>query len=117
MPGLRDLIQNLSRRDGVEAVAVVSGDGLIIDHASAGGTDTDALAALFPALAQAAGEVGRAASGGNLHHAVLEFQGRMLVVTVLDDGNHLLVLTAADTNVGALLFDLHRHQPALADLL
>ena len=117
MPGLRDVIQNLSQRDGVEAVAVVSGDGLIIDHASRAGLDTDSIAALFPSLAQAARSLGQAASGGDLNHAVLEYQGRMLVVAALHEGNHLLILTASDTDIGTLLFDLHRHRPALAELL
>ena len=117
MPGLRDVIQNLSAREGTEAVAVVSGDGLIIDHASRAGLDTEAIAALFPPLAQAVHTVGGAASGGELRQAVLEYEGRLLVIAPLRDGHHLLLLAAADGNIGELLFDLERHGPALAELL
>jgi predicted regulator of Ras-like GTPase activity (Roadblock/LC7/MglB family) len=117
MPGLRDVVQHLADRDGVEAVVVVSGDGLTIDHATRSGLDADALAAMIPALKQTAGQVGAAASGGDLTSAVLEYGGRLLVLSALNDGNNLLVLTGADTNIGALLYDLRKHRPAIAELL
>ena len=117
MPGLRDVVQHLVERDGVEAVVVVSGDGLPIDHATRSGLDAEALAAMIPALAQTAGQVGAAADGGNLSNAVFEFGGRLLVLTALNEGNNLLVLTDSNTNIGTLLYDLRKHRPAIADLL
>jgi predicted regulator of Ras-like GTPase activity (Roadblock/LC7/MglB family) len=117
MAGLRDVVQHLVERDGVEAVVVVSGDGLIIDHATRSGLDADAVAAMIPALVQCASQVGAAASGGALSNAVLEYSGRLLVLTSLNDGNNLLILTAANTNIGSLLYDLRQHQPAIANLL
>ena len=117
MSGLREVVQHLGKRDGVEAVVVVSGDGLTIDHATRAALDADALAAMIPALTQTAGQVGAAASGGSLNSAVFEFGGRLLVLTTLNDGNSLLILTASDTNIGSLLYDLRQHRPAIAELL
>jgi predicted regulator of Ras-like GTPase activity (Roadblock/LC7/MglB family) len=117
MPGLREVVQHLADRDGVESVVVVSGDGLTIDHATQSGLDADSLAAMIPALTQTAGQVGAAASGGDLNNAVFEFGGRLLVLSALNDGNNLLVLTGVDTNIGALLYDLRKHRPAIAELL
>ena len=117
MPGLRDVVQHLADRDGVEAVVVVSGDGLTIDHATRSGMDADALAAMIPALSQTAGQVGAAAAGGNLISAVFEFGTRLLVFSSLNDGNSLLVLAGADSNIGSLLYDLRQHRPAIAELL
>ena len=117
MPGLRDVVQHLAERDGVDAVVVVSGDGLTIDHATRSGLDAEAVAAMIPALTQTAGRVGAAAAGGDLTNAVFEFGGRLLVLSSLNDGNSLLVLTAPETNIGALLYDLRQHRPAIAALL
>ncbi len=117
MPGLRDVVQHLASRDGVDAVLVVSADGLPIDHAARSGVDADSLAAMLPALTQTAGQVGSAAQGGDLSGAVLEFGNRMLILSALNDGNHLLVLTAPETNIGSLLYDLRQHRPAIAELL
>lgn len=117
MPGLRDVVQHLAERTGIEAVVVVSGDGLPIDHATRSGVDAEALAAMVPALTQTASRVGAAAAGGDLSSAVFEFGNRMVVLSALNDGNNLLVLTGADTNIGTLLYDLRKHRPAIAELL
>ncbi|MEO8200618.1 MAG: roadblock/LC7 domain-containing protein [Gemmatimonadota bacterium] len=117
MPGLRDVVQHLVQREGVELVVVVSNDGLPIDHATRSGTDPDALAAMIPALNQCARQVGAAASSGELTNAVLEFGDRLLVLSALNDNNNLLILTAPDTNIGELLYDIRQHRPAIASLL
>jgi predicted regulator of Ras-like GTPase activity (Roadblock/LC7/MglB family) len=117
MTDLRDVVQNLVQRDGVDAVVVVSADGLTIDHATRSGVDADAVAAMVPALMQCARQMGEAAAGGDMSNAVLEFGGRLLVLSALNDNNHLLILTAPDTNVGGLLYEVRRHRPAIAELL
>ena len=49
MPGIRDVVQALQRRPGVEAVVVVGRDGLPIDS-SGQGVDADSVAALLPGV-------------------------------------------------------------------
>lgn len=117
MPGLREVVQHLVTRDGVDVVLVVSADGLTIDHAARSGVDTEAIAAMLPALTQCAAQVGEVTSGGRLTHAVFEFGSRQLVLSALGDGIHLAILTSPDVNIGNLLYDLRRHQPALASLI
>jgi predicted regulator of Ras-like GTPase activity (Roadblock/LC7/MglB family) len=117
MPGLREVVQHLVQRDGVDAVLVVSADGLAIDHATKSGVDADAIAAMLPALTQCAAQVGQVASGGRLTHAVIEYGNRQLVLSALGDDVHLAILTSPDVNIGNLLYDLRQHQPALATLI
>lgn len=117
MPGIRDVVQHLVQRDGVEAALVVSADGLTIDHASRSGADPEAIAAMLPALTQCAAQLGDVAAGGRLTHAVFEFGNRQLVLSALGDEIHLVILTGPDVNIGSLLYDLRRHQPALAELI
>ncbi len=117
MPGLRDIVQGLSKREGVEAVVVVSGDGLPIDQASNAGLDGDAVAALVATVAHGARRLGRAVNYADLSTGVLEFGPRMVVFSALSQDNLLLVLLAPETNAGALLYDLRRHGPAIAELL
>lgn len=117
MAGLREVVQHLVQRDGVDAVLVVSGDGLTIDHAARSTLDPDSVAAMVPAFTQYAGQVGSAAAGSALTQAVLEFGDRLMVIAALDEGNHLLILTQPNTNIGELLYDLRRHRPAIAELL
>ncbi len=117
MPGLADVVRALAARDGVDAVVVVSPDGLPIDHAARGACDADALAALAVTLLRAAARLGETAAHGPLSRAVFEYAGGIVVVASLRDGNALLVQASAGSDVGPMLYDLRQHAPALSALL
>ena len=117
MPTIRELVQALARRDGVDAVVVVGRDGLPIDAASANGIDPDGLAALLPTTIRSMGELGAAGDRGEFATAVLEFGAGLAVIAVLHADAMLVILVQPDSNVGTLLFDLRRHRTAIAGLL
>ena len=125
MPGLAEVVRGLAARDGVDAVVLVSPDGLPIDHAARGACDADALSALAttappppppPGPRPGAGR-GAARPRGPLGRVVFEYAGGLALLSVLGDGNALLVLLAPDADAGTMLFDLGRMTPALASLL
>ena len=74
------VVQSLARRAGVEAVLLLSGDGLPIEHAAHGAFDSETVAALGATLAQHAGRLGQGAARGELVTAVLEYAGGLLVL-------------------------------------
>jgi predicted regulator of Ras-like GTPase activity (Roadblock/LC7/MglB family) len=117
MPGLAEVVRGLAARDEVEAVVVVSPDGLPIDHAARGHCDADALSALAVTLLRPATRLGETADRGQLTRAVFEYAGGLAVLSLLGDGNALLVLLGADADAGTMLYDLRRHTPALSALL
>jgi predicted regulator of Ras-like GTPase activity (Roadblock/LC7/MglB family) len=114
---IRDVVDAFARRDGVEAVIILGNDGLPIASRTPEGTDPDALAALIPNVLRACGQLGLSASGGDLEMGVLEFHGRAAVVSNLSPDAKLLVIAAARTNIGPLLFDLRRYRAEIAGLL
>ena len=119
MAGLHDVVQAVSQRPGVEAVVLASADGLTIEHASppGQGPDADTIAALTAVLEQHAQDLGEAAGQGQFSTGVLEFDGGMMVLAVLGDEGTLVLQVRAGTDIGELLFDLHRHRPAVEELL
>ncbi len=117
MAGIRDVVQGLISRNGVQAAVVLSGDGLTVDHAARDRVDAEALSALSATIAQHAERLGEAAERGALATGVLEFEEGLLVMARLGHGNALVLLIEPETNIGALLYDLRRHRPALSDLL
>jgi predicted regulator of Ras-like GTPase activity (Roadblock/LC7/MglB family) len=119
MSSLPELVRGLALREGVEAVVVVSADGLTIDQAGdAGATpDPEALAALTATLVQHAGRLGETVGRGAPATLVLEYEHGLLIAAGVDGGVWLLLLVRSDTNVGPLLYDLRRHRPAIAALL
>ena len=128
MATIRDVVEALSRRSGVEAVVVVGRDGLPIDSRAANGLDpgrvrgvfhcfSESVAALLPSVINAMTQLGDAAARGEFGTGVLEFGRGLAVVTVLNADALLIVLVQPATNVGGLLFDLRRHRSAIAGLL
>ena len=117
MAGLADVVRRLVTRDGVEAVLMLSADGLPIEHASHQPFEAEPLAALTATLAQYATRLGLGSGRGALRTAVLEYERGLLVVAQIGAGDCLAVLAKPDANVGELLYDLRQHRPALAALL
>ncbi len=98
-------------------VAVVSGDGLVIEEALGPGTDPDGVAALATTVARHGGELGTAAGLGSLATAVLEYEGAPAVIGPLGGGASLVVVARPGTDLGGLLYLLRHHRGAIADLL
>jgi uncharacterized protein len=117
MAGLNEVVRSLSTRDGVEAVLVLSADGLPIEHAARGTFDAESAAALTASLLQHATRLGIGAGRGALRNAVMEYERGLLIVAQVGAGDCLAILAAPDADVGDLLYDLRQHRPALAALL
>ncbi len=117
MPGLGEVVRGLVAREGVEAVLVLSADGLPIEHAAHQTFEAEPLAALTATLAQYATRLGCGAGRGALRTAVLDYDRGLLVVAQLGSGDCLAILAQPDANIGELLYDLRQHRPALTALL
>ena len=117
MATIRDVVEALSRSNGVDAVVLVGRDGLPIDSCVANGVDADSVAAVLPSAIKQMAQLGDAGSRGDFTTAVLEFGRGLAIVAVLNAEALLIVLVQPATNVGALLFDLRRHRSAIAGLL
>ena len=117
MATIRDVVEALNRRAGVDAVVVVGRDGLAIDSRVQDGVDGENVAALLPSVINGMTQLGSAGGRGDFGTAVLEFGKGVAVVAVLNADALLVVLVQPDTNVGGLLFDLRRHRSAIAGLL
>jgi predicted regulator of Ras-like GTPase activity (Roadblock/LC7/MglB family) len=117
MATIRDVVEALSRSNGVDAVVVVGRDGLPIDSRVGNGVDSESVAALLPSAIKHMAQLGDAGGRGDYNTGVLEIGKGHAVVAVLNADALLIVLVQPATNVGALLFDLRRHRTAIAGLL
>ncbi len=117
MSTLHQILEDLAARPDVEAVMVLSADGLPIHSTGRGKLDADAVAALAANFASGAARLGNAASCESFTTSVLEYKDRLVVVRPLGTEGHLFVLGTAQTNIGPLLYDLRQQGPSLAALL
>lgn len=117
MPTIRDVVEALSGREGVDAVLVLGRDGLPIDAKAGDGLDTDGLAALVPSVVAACNRLGSAAHRGTFGSGVVEYASGMAVVTSITPDALLAIFVKSGTNVGSLLYELRRHRGSIAGLL
>lgn len=117
MQPLRSVLAALADRPDVAAAVVVSDDGLVVESQLPGGFDAEELAALATSAGRAIGALGQAAQSGQFAQAAIECSEGTLVLQRLPSRATLLVLAANDVDLGALLYDLRRHAPALVTLL
>jgi predicted regulator of Ras-like GTPase activity (Roadblock/LC7/MglB family) len=117
MPTLRDVVDALGRRDGVEAVIILGNDGLPIASNVANGADPEVLSALVPNVVQATEQLGQHAGRGSMSTGVVEYESGLAVVANISADAKLLVMLRPRTNIGPLLYDLTRHRAEIAGLL
>ena len=115
--GLSDVVRGIAARDGVEAVLLVSSDGLPIDHASSIPFDPETVAALAATLAQHLIRLGAGAGSGEIALAVLEYETGIIVLGRLPTADWLAIFAASEADIGPLLHDVREHGPSLAALL
>ena len=117
MSDLSEVVRELAAREGVEAVLVLSADGLPIEHSARASFEPEAVAALTATLLQYATRLGLGAGRGAARTAVIEYERGLLIVAQLGSGDSLAILAAPHADMGELLYDLRQHRPALAELL
>ena len=101
---LDDLV---SRVSSIRKALVLSGDGLAIG-ASDGLTreDSEHLAAVASGFHSLAKGVGRHFEAGRVRQTMVELDDAFLFVTAAGDGSCLAVLTAADSDVGQVAYEM-----------
>ena len=117
MATLGEVVRGLGARDGIEAVLVLSADGLPIEHSSRVPFEPEAVAALTATLMQYATRLGLGAGRGAPRTSVIDYEQGLLIVAQVGSGDSLAILAAPEADIGELLFDLRQHRPALAALL
>src|SRR2546428_4243620 len=113
MATIRDVVEALSRSNGVDAVVLVGRDGLPIDSRVANGVDADSVAAVLPTAIKQMAQLGDAGGRGDFATAVLEFGRGLAIVAVLHSEALPIVLVQPPAHRGAPLFDLRPHPPAI----
>jgi len=116
MASIRELVQVLRQRDGVDAVIVVGRDGLVIDGASETTYDADALAVLVSPMTTAAMDLGHQARAGALGILVAEYDHGATITMALSVDAFLFLLVRHGADLGGLLYELRRHRSHLSAL-
>src|SRR5207248_9084149 len=112
MATIREVVEALSRRTGVDAVVVVGRDGLPIDSRTANGVDAESVAALLPSVINGIAQLGQAAARGDFGAAMHGFGAGLPPVSVLNADAPPVARLPASTHPDATPDDPLRHRSA-----
>ena len=106
--GLDWLLDDLTdRMPSVQHAMVLSTDGLVTANSQTlGKADAEHLAAVASGLQSLAKGSGTHFGSGRVRQTMIEFEEGLLFVTSAGEGSCLCVLTGADTDVGAVAYEM-----------
>jgi len=110
---LPEVLDGWSSRPVIRAAAVVNEDGLLVHDLLDPRTDAEAIAALAVTIVRHSRQLGEAHGDPDLHTVVLDRPGGPTILSPIDERHTLVVLAAADRDIGPLLFDIRRSRDSL----
>src|SRR5256886_7689958 len=113
MATIREVVEALSRRSGVDAVVVVGRDGLAIDSRTANGVDAESVAALLPSVINGMAQLGQAGGPGGLGARLLQVGARPPPGSVLHAHAPLVGLGQPAPHPGAPPYHPRRPPPPI----
>jgi predicted regulator of Ras-like GTPase activity (Roadblock/LC7/MglB family) len=110
---LSDTLQSLREAGGLDLVAVVGSDGLMIDSSHVPDIDAESLSALAASGLLMMDAMGRELEQGIAKQAILEYEHSVAILTPLQEDLVLMALARGDSNLGRVRLVLRR---GLADV-
>jgi hypothetical protein len=117
MNGLNQILTQLVEVNGIEVAVCVGRDGFVIDAASTGSSDTEAIGAMVSTGMGSAESVGRELGLEELDQAMMEYKGGIVMMTALGSEALLAVVAAKDANLGNVRLQVRRRAPELEKAL
>ena len=117
MNGLNQILTQLVEVGGIEVAVCVGRDGFVIDAASTGSSDAEAIGAMVSTGMGSAESVGRELGLEELDQAMMEYKGGIVMMTALGSEALLAVVAAKDANLGNVRLQVRRRAPELEKAL
>ncbi|MGA7672218.1 MAG: roadblock/LC7 domain-containing protein [Nitrolancea sp.] len=111
---LSQTLNNLREAGGLDLVAVVGSDGLLIDSAQAPDVDAESFSAVAASGLLMMDAMGRELDQGAAKQAILEYDHSVAILTPLADELVLIALARGDSNLGRVRLVLRRSMDEVA---
>lgn len=102
---------------GIDVAVCVGRDGFVIDAASTGSSDTEAIGAMVSTGMGSAESVGRELGLKEMDQAMMEFKGGIVMMTALGKDALLAIVAAKDANLGGVRLQVRRSAPKILEAM
>ena len=115
MEKMHKILEELVEVAGIDVAVCVGRDGFVIDAASTGTSDTEAIGAMVSTGMGSAESVGRELGLKEMEQAMMEFKGGIVMMTALGSDALLAIVAAKDANLGGVRLQVRRCAPKILE--
>ena len=115
MEKMHKILEELVEVSGIDVAVCVGRDGFVIDAASTGTSDTEAIGAMVSTGMGSAESVGRELGLKEMEQAMMEFKGGIVMMTALGSDALLAIVAAKDANLGGVRLQVRRCAPKILE--
>jgi len=118
MNNLKEVLNDLSKVEGINAAVVVSRDGFVIEGATRNGSlDAEAVGAVISAGLGSSEVMGRELNVGQMSQMMVEYGKGFIVVSFLGEGAALATVAEATANLGNVRYQVKKRAPLIEKAL
>jgi predicted regulator of Ras-like GTPase activity (Roadblock/LC7/MglB family)/DNA-binding response OmpR family regulator len=114
MASAKDILNEFSKLQGVDAVCLVGRDGFLLDSISRTGIDTEMIGAIASSGFGASESMGRQLGKGVMSISMIEFDKGPVMFSPVGDDAFLVIVAERDSNLGMIRLKLKKHSAELA---
>lgn len=114
---LNRILQDLLKNEGVLMAGVVGKDGFVIEYASNGDVDSDAVAAMTSSAMGTAERVGGETGRGDMSQIIMEYSGGNILVAPVSENEIVAVLSDSSSNLGRIRYELRKNREKIRSAL
>ena len=113
MEEIHKILEGLVEVSGIDVAVCVGRDGFVIDAASTGSADTEAIGAMVSTGMGSAESVGRELGLEEMDQSMMEYKKGIVMMTALGTDALLVVVAAKDANLGGIRLQVRRSAPKI----
>jgi len=110
MAMLKQVLEEFLRIDGVSAAVVVGRDGFVIEGATSGKADLDALGAMASTGLGTSEAMGNSLEKGELYQMLIELEKGPVILASLSADEIIAIVADISANVGRIRYDLKKNK-------
>ncbi|MDI9632462.1 MAG: roadblock/LC7 domain-containing protein [Methanolinea sp.] len=114
---LKQILNEFLKIDGVSAAVVVGRDGFVIESATTGKMDIDALGAMASTGLGTSEAMGKELGKGELRQMIVELEQGPILMSLLSPEEMIAIVASNEANVGRIRYELKKNKERLVAAL
>ncbi len=114
---LKRILQDFLRNEGVVMAGIIGKDGFMIEYASNGEVDVDAVAAMTSSAMGTAESVGQEVGRGDAIQIIMEYVGGNILVSPISDNEIVSVVSDGSANLGRIRYEIKKNKEKMRSAL